>query len=141
MKPNHSHVAIWLATILLATSGCSRNGSLTKTEAKTEEIMAQEVPLGSDAAMVFAFLDGRRLQHSEVVDLPAETLARPGGDTFFWNTKLDGKRDRIRRYISAKIPKSSGKGIFATWDMVLRFYLDADGKVVAYQAEKIGTSF
>jgi hypothetical protein len=110
------------------------------TEAEAGEIIAREVPLGSDAPKVFSFLDSRGLEHSAVVALPAETLARPGSDSFFWSSKLDGKRERIRGYVSAKIPDVGGRGFFTTWDMILRFYFDDEEKVVAHQAEKIGTS-
>jgi hypothetical protein len=139
MKLNRLHVAFCLVNVLLTTASCSRYHGLA--EADAEQLMAKEAPVGSEASKVVAFLDSRGLQHSDIVDLPEATLARPGGDTLFWSAKLDGKRERIRHYIWAKIPNIGGPGIFTTWNMSLRFYLDGDGKVVAHQAKKIGTSF
>jgi hypothetical protein len=34
-----------------------------------------------------------------------------------------------------------GPGLLTRWDIMIRFYLDKDGKVVAHQAKEIGTSF
>ena len=133
---NQLRLAVCLILISVATSNCSRHAM---TGEQMEQIMIAEVPVGSDASRVIAFLDGRHIDHSGIVQLDQDERARP--DTLFSNPKLDSARDRIRSYIPALMRDVGGPGFLTRWDIMIRFYLDADGKVVAHQAKTIGTSF
>ncbi len=106
-----------------------------------EQLITTEVPVGSDASKVIGFLDGRHIEHSGIVQLDDETRSRPGRDTLFWNAKLDSVRDRIRSYVPAIMRDVGGEGFLTRWNIVIRFYLDRDGRVVVHQAKEIGTSF
>jgi hypothetical protein len=132
---NQLQLAVCLILISVATSNCSRHAM---TGEQMEQIMIAEVPVGSDASRVIAFLDGRHIDHhSGIVQLDQDE--RP--DTLFSNPRLDSVRDRIRSYIPAILRDVGGPGFLTRWDIMIRFYLDADGKVVAHQAKTIGTSF
>jgi hypothetical protein len=88
--------------LTLMALGCSPNHGMTEEQA--EQLISKELPPGSAASQVFSFLAKRGLEHSALLELPAETLARPDTDSFFSSPKLDGQRERIRSYVAAKIP-------------------------------------
>jgi len=132
---HHLQLAVGLILISVATSNCSRHAM---TGEQMEQLMIAEVPVGSDAPRVIAFLDGRHISHSDIVQLDEDDRARP--DTLLSNPKLDSVRDRIRSYIPALMRDVGGPGFLTRWDIMIRFYLDADGKVVAHQAKRVGTS-
>jgi hypothetical protein len=125
-----------LILFTLLAQGCSPYHGMT--EGQAEQLISRELPPGSDASQVFTFLDARGLEHSELMEMPPETLARPDNDSFFRSPKLDGRRERVRSYVAAKIPDVDW-GLLTKMDIFLRFYFDSDGKLVAHQAMAIGT--
>ena len=129
------HITVVLILVSITTLNCSRRAL---TGEQMEQLMVNEVPIGSDASRAIGFLDGRRIQHSGIVQLDDEDRNRP--DTLFSNPKLDPVRDRIRSYVPALMRDVGGEGWLTRWDIMIRFYLDGNGKVVAHQAKKVGTS-
>jgi hypothetical protein len=136
MKLKASHGILLLVLIALATRGCSPYHGMTEEQA--EQLISKELPPGADTSQVFSFLDKRRLEHSELLEIPPETPERPYYDSFSRSPKLDGKRERIKSYVAAKIPNVEW-GLITKMDIFVRFYFDRDGKLVAHQAEAIGT--
>jgi len=129
------YTGIWLTLICLVMVGCSRR---ELTAEQMEQMMSAEVPVGSDASRAISFYVGRQIEHSGIVQLKDEDRNSP--DTLFGDPKLNAVRHRIQSYVPAIKRDVGGKGFLTRWDILMRFYLDGDGKVVAHQAKKIGTS-
>lgn len=125
--------AVALLLLVGLTSGCSRYHGMTERDA--DLLISKELPPGTDAARVIAFLDARGFEHSELREVDAEFFKY---DSFFYDLKPEQKNAHIKGLIAAKIPDVS-QGFLTNWDIFLRFYFDEDGKLVAHQAKTIGT--
>jgi len=133
---NRLHITVGLILVSVATVNCARQAL---TGEQIEQVMLNEVPIGSDVSRAIAFFDSRHIDHTGIVQLDNESRSRP--DTLFSNAKLDPVRDRIRSHVGGIMRGVGGDGFLARWDIIIRFYLDGNGKVVAHQAKKVGTSF
>jgi hypothetical protein len=135
MKATYNLTALSLA-IALSLAGCSRHYGLTSQELETQ--IARELSEGSDATKIFSFLDKNRIEHTAVLDMSAELLDDPSGDTFFNDPKLEGKRGRVKKQIAAKVPDVK-YGFMTSFDIFIRFYLDDESKLVGSVVKTIGT--
>jgi len=59
-----------------------------------EQVMVNEVPIGSDVSRAVGFFDSRHIEHTGIVQLDDESRTRP--DTLFSNPKLDPQPGRRR---------------------------------------------
>jgi hypothetical protein len=135
MKALYKLTALLLAATL-SLAGCSRHYGLTSQELENQ--IARELPEGSDATRVFSFLDNKHIEHTEVLDIPAEMLDDLRRDTFLSDTELEGKRGRVKKQIGAKVPDVK-YGVMTSFDIFIRFYLDDESKLVGSVVKTIGT--
>jgi hypothetical protein len=107
---------------------------LAKERHATERTIDTEVPVGSNESRVVSFLRSRGIEHSHLCSNPDRE------SDFHHNAKLDGKRHRIAQYFVAFIRDVDRDPLgLISWSLAMHFYFDADGALVAYTAERIGT--
>ena len=116
--------------------GCSRHHGLTR--AQVESQIAKDLPAGSNKDKILLHLDSQRIEHSGVSEIDPDILKDPRRDTFFYDAKLDGKRDRIKKQIAAKIPDVK-EDFFTKFDIYIRFYLDEHDNLVDSIVKTVGT--
>jgi len=133
---NRLHITVVLILVSVVTVNCAHRAL---TGEQMEQVMVNEVPIGSDVSRVIGFFDSRHIDHTGIVQLDNESHSRP--DTLFSNPTLDPVRDRIRSHVGGLMRDVGGDGFLTRWDIIVRFYLDGNGKVVAHQAKKVETSF
>ena len=122
----------FLAVFILGSFHCKEQ----VTVKDLDRLITDEIPKGSSASTVTSFLDSHKIEHSNYIDYSAAPAYKE--DSSFLNPKLDGKRDVISGFLSAKISNVSCK-FLANWDIHIKFYFDSEGNLVDYIIYTIGT--
>lgn len=126
---------VFLLTIALV--GWSQmNTKPPQTLEEVERLINSELPEGASKAQVEAFLDAQQIRYSNMVE-----LQHSGGTISLENDKkLDGKRNRIKKYFVARI-HDVRRWSFFKWDIYITFYFDEEDNFVEYIAREIGDGY
>jgi hypothetical protein len=127
------NVAVSLVIVVLGISAC-RPAPPFRTLAELEQTINSEAPVGSNESRVVSFLQSRGIEHSHLLNNPDRD------SDFQHNAKLDGKRHLIVQY-SVAIIRDVDRNLLGliSWSLAMHFYFDANGTLVAYTAERVGT--
>ncbi len=106
-----------------------RKPKLTVKEVET--LIDKHLPIGSSIAHVLSFLDTQNIPHSEVV---SENVYRWGTD--FQHSKLDGKRESIKKVVAGSI--DIGGGLLVKGGIKTHFYFDEHDSLVVYTVQWFG---
>ena len=132
----HGWLIFCCALLIALAASCSHDSGMTSE--KVDALVAKELPSGASASKIIDFLDGQHIDHSDVEVLPPEILKEPELDTDLSSEKLKGKIGQVRKYIAAKIPNVKSS-LVVRWDILIKFYLDKDDKMVVYIVRTVGT--
>jgi hypothetical protein len=103
-------------------------------KAKTDEydrLIESEVPVGSSASQVEAFLSNHQIEHWGLRNIPES-------DSDFDRLVYPRKREVIRGQMGARVHNVEHEGV-VEWSIQLRFYFDKDNKLVAHSSDWVGT--
>lgn len=96
------------------------------------QLIEKEVPPKANISQVQAFLKSHEITSGKFHN-------RPDMDSdFLRNSKLDGKRERIKGMVGA-IERDVETDFLMTWSISIKFYFDEEGKLVEYTVGKEGT--
>ncbi len=123
---------LWFAGTLLLGVAISWWLSVPNNVEGVNHLIQKEIPERASVAQVEAFLDSHHIAHSKIYDEPEME------SDFRNNPKLDSKREKIKGVIGAII-RDVEYGFLKSWDICIKFYFDAQGRLVEYTVTKIGT--
>ena len=124
---------LFLTMFVLLTGGCGPK----VTVAQVNQLIAEELLVGSNKSSVIAFLDSHKIGHSDYIDYTENPRFRE--ETSFQDHRLDGKRELIKGAIVAMM-RDVGRKPLTDTDIQIHFYFDEKGTLVTYIAREINTS-
>ncbi len=104
--------------------------------AEYNQLIQNEIPEGASASQVAAFLDARKIEHSDYMSEPEMFRY----DTDFDNLEFKNKQQIIKGDIAAIIHNADYEP-FTEWSITMRFYFDKHKRLVAHTVDWVGTSF
>ncbi|HXG68160.1 MAG TPA: hypothetical protein VNO70_23895 [Blastocatellia bacterium] len=99
------------------------------TERKMERLIKTEIPVGTDVSGVVAFLDSRKIVHSEYI------IEKPFGNIDDKPQKYGGK---INGFITAGM-RDVRSNILVSTDISMVFYFDENKKLMDYTVKEVHT--
>jgi hypothetical protein len=112
-------------------SDCGKSGDQISVE-EIDRLIKHEVPIGSTAKQVIDFLNGKKIEHSELSRIFQD-------ETAFRELELKDKA-AVRGSIAAII-RNSGHDGSVTRNIQMYFYFDENEMLIAHTVKQIGTGF
>jgi hypothetical protein len=96
-----------------------------------DRLIEREVPVGSSASQVEAFLSDHQIEHWGLRNIQES-------DSDFDQLVYPRKREVIRGQMGARVRNAEHEGV-VEWSIQLRFYFDKETKLVAHSLDWVGT--
>ena len=101
------------------------------TADQLEARIKAEFPEGSEATTIITLVDKIGMRHGPMSDVQPQELDPSRWNAFARDPRLNGKRDRIKKVISAEINGRRDSWYFESIKIVANFYLDENQRLVA----------
>jgi hypothetical protein len=128
---------ICLAIPMLTFIGGACNVKPTHaTITEINQLLAKEIPLGSDKSQVIAILDAHQIQHSDYSNHPER-------ESDVQDPKLDSKRRFIKGYVGSIVRDVGNEKwyFFSRQDIQMFFYFDERNALIAVNTTEVKTGF
>jgi hypothetical protein len=125
---------VWIA-LAITLSGCKRR--IVSVE-EIDKMIKEQAPVGCDKQQVKTFIDNLKVDSLKIGRDEDFHAARREAFEGTDPDKLAKWGDKIAMYIGAVIYHSQTDPISSD-DIIIRFFLDKDGKVIDYSVKELGS--
>ena len=110
--------------VMFMTSCATDDGA----ERKLDDLIINNLPVGSSASQVIAFLDSQGI----------EGFGYHEGEEPVFTPTADHARPERKRYILAR-QRNVRRRVLNSWDLYIIFYFDGEEKLTSYRMKRIGS--